>query len=311
MNVRWSRIVRGVTPDEAEAIGDGDLRCRHPDHRGAAEFARSAQEHRAAREEIRRPGAGRCRHRPRRRRGGARYGDAGGRIIVSPDTNTDVIAATAAAGLISSPGYFTPSEAFAAIEAGATALKLFPAEGATPGRAQGAAGGASQGCAGHRRRRRSGPTTCGPGSKPVRPGSGSAAGLYQPGQSPAETARQGACLCRGAERMKPIRIAIIGYGKIAADQHVPSISANPRFELVATSSRSGQGVGADLHRLARTDPQGRWSRSGRDHDAARAALRDRARMHRARDLHCLLEKPPTAGPRRNRRSRLPCPGAAA
>lgn len=58
--------------------------------------------------------------------------DAGGRIIVSPDTNIDVIAATCAIGLVSSPGYFTPSEAFAAIRAGATALKLFPAEAATP-----------------------------------------------------------------------------------------------------------------------------------------------------------------------------------
>ncbi len=58
--------------------------------------------------------------------------DAGGRIIVSPDTNTDVIAAAAAAGMVSSPGYFTPSEAFAAIRAGADALKLFPAEGASP-----------------------------------------------------------------------------------------------------------------------------------------------------------------------------------
>ena len=57
---------------------------------------------------------------------------AGGQIIVSPDTNTEVIAATAAAGLISSPGYFTPSEAFAAIRAGAQALKLFPAEAASP-----------------------------------------------------------------------------------------------------------------------------------------------------------------------------------
>ena len=42
--------------------------------------------------------------------------------------------------------------------------------------------------------------------------------------------------------MTPIKIAIIGYGKIAADQHVPSISGNPRFELAATSSRSGEGV---------------------------------------------------------------------
>ena len=42
--------------------------------------------------------------------------------------------------------------------------------------------------------------------------------------------------------MNPIKIAIIGYGKIAEDQHVPSIRGNDRFQLVATSSRSGQGV---------------------------------------------------------------------
>jgi len=42
--------------------------------------------------------------------------------------------------------------------------------------------------------------------------------------------------------MRSIKIAIIGFGKIAADQHMPSITANDRFELVATSSRSGQGV---------------------------------------------------------------------
>jgi predicted dehydrogenase len=41
--------------------------------------------------------------------------------------------------------------------------------------------------------------------------------------------------------MTPIRIGIIGYGKIAADQHVPSIADNPRLELAATSSRSGKG----------------------------------------------------------------------
>jgi 2-dehydro-3-deoxyphosphogalactonate aldolase len=43
-----------------------------------------------------------------------------------------VIRATVRAGLVSSPGYFTPSEAFMAIEAGAHALKLFPAEAAPP-----------------------------------------------------------------------------------------------------------------------------------------------------------------------------------
>src|SRR5439155_1693908 len=56
-------------------------------------------------------------------------------------------------------------------------------------------------------------------------------------------ARQSTRLCRWSKApMKPIKIAILGYGKIAEDQHVPSIRANPRFELVATSSRSGQGV---------------------------------------------------------------------
>ncbi|HEX6071660.1 MAG TPA: 2-dehydro-3-deoxy-6-phosphogalactonate aldolase [Sphingomicrobium sp.] len=58
--------------------------------------------------------------------------NAGGRLVVSPSTNAGVIAATAAAELVSCPGFFTPSEAFAALEAGATALKLFPAEAATP-----------------------------------------------------------------------------------------------------------------------------------------------------------------------------------
>lgn len=58
--------------------------------------------------------------------------EAGGRLIVSPNTDVDVIAASVDAGLVSAPGYFTPSEAFAALKAGAHALKLFPAEAATP-----------------------------------------------------------------------------------------------------------------------------------------------------------------------------------
>lgn len=51
----------------------------------------------------------------------------GARLIVSPDCNAEVIAATRAAGLDSYPGVFSPSEGFAAIRAGATGLKLFPA----------------------------------------------------------------------------------------------------------------------------------------------------------------------------------------
>jgi 2-dehydro-3-deoxyphosphogalactonate aldolase len=61
-----------------------------------------------------------------------RVKDAGGRIIVSPSTDPAVIAASVRAGLVALPGYFTPSEAFLAIKAGAHALKLFPAEAASP-----------------------------------------------------------------------------------------------------------------------------------------------------------------------------------
>jgi len=57
---------------------------------------------------------------------------AGGVMIVSPNANVEVIAATRQRGLVSLPGIATPSEAIAALEAGATALKLFPAEGASP-----------------------------------------------------------------------------------------------------------------------------------------------------------------------------------
>lgn len=58
--------------------------------------------------------------------------DAGGRMVISPNTNIDVIRASAAASLVSLPGIATPSEALAALDAGATALKLFPAEAASP-----------------------------------------------------------------------------------------------------------------------------------------------------------------------------------
>lgn len=63
----------------------------------------------------------------------ARVADVGGTLIVSPNTDVEVIGATAARGLISLPGYFTASEGFAALKAGATGLKLFPADGTTPG----------------------------------------------------------------------------------------------------------------------------------------------------------------------------------
>jgi 2-dehydro-3-deoxyphosphogalactonate aldolase len=56
----------------------------------------------------------------------------GGQISVSPDCNEAVIARARELGLEPLPGVFTPTEAFAAIRAGATHLKLFPAEAASP-----------------------------------------------------------------------------------------------------------------------------------------------------------------------------------
>jgi 2-dehydro-3-deoxyphosphogalactonate aldolase len=178
-------IVRGITPAEAEATGDAmyeagiriiEVPLNSPEpfdsiERLAARFG-----------ERMLVGAGTV----LAAADVDRVRNVGGRIIVSPDTNIDVIAASAAAGMVASPGYFTPSEAFAAIRAGATALKLFPAEAATPAvlKAQRAV------------LPKDIPILAVGGIKPdnMRPwldagarGFGLGGGLYQPGQSPAET----------------------------------------------------------------------------------------------------------------------------
>jgi 2-dehydro-3-deoxyphosphogalactonate aldolase len=59
--------------------------------------------------------------------------DAGGQIVVSPDTSPAVIRRTVKRGLTPLPGFATATEAFAALEAGATHLKLFPATTYGPG----------------------------------------------------------------------------------------------------------------------------------------------------------------------------------
>jgi 2-dehydro-3-deoxyphosphogalactonate aldolase len=178
-------ILRGVTPDEAEAVGDaireGGIRIievplNSPDplasiERLAKKFGDSML-----------VGAGTVLTVEQV----AQVRDAGGRIIVSPDTNAEVVAASAQAGLVSSPGYFTPSEALAAIRAGATALKLFPAEGASPSVLKAhlavlprevplmIVGGIK-------------PDTMGPWLDAGATGFGLGSGLYKPGQSAAET----------------------------------------------------------------------------------------------------------------------------
>lgn len=57
-----------------------------------------------------------------------RVADAGAGLVLSPNFDARVVERTKARGLLSMPGVATPSEGFAALEAGADALKLFPAE---------------------------------------------------------------------------------------------------------------------------------------------------------------------------------------
>jgi len=120
-------ILRGVTPDEVDAIGDAlvetgftiievplnspnpfesikRLAARHGAHAliGAGTVLEASDV--------------------------ARVRDAGGRLMVAPNFDADVVRAATAAGLAALPGVMTPSEGFAALKAGADALKLFPAE---------------------------------------------------------------------------------------------------------------------------------------------------------------------------------------
>jgi len=124
-------IVRGVAPDEVEAITDAifdagiriiEVPMNSPE---PLESIRRLAAHFGDRALI---GAGTVLDAQQV----SNVRSAGGHLIVSPSTKRDVIAAAASAGMISCPGYFTPTEAFEAIDAGATALKLFPADGGSP-----------------------------------------------------------------------------------------------------------------------------------------------------------------------------------
>ena len=57
----------------------------------------------------------------------ARLDDVGGRLMVSPNVDTEVITAAAGRGMVTMPGVFTATEALLAAKAGATGLKFFPA----------------------------------------------------------------------------------------------------------------------------------------------------------------------------------------
>lgn len=124
-------ILRGVTPGEAESIGAAlieagiriiEVPLNSPDPLDSiARLARCFGKEALI-------GAGTVLNRADVNR----VAEAGGRLIVSPGTDAEVITAAVAAGLVSAPGYFSPSEGFTALKAGAHALKLFPAEAAPP-----------------------------------------------------------------------------------------------------------------------------------------------------------------------------------
>ncbi len=191
-------IVRGVTPAEAEAIGDAvydsgiriiEVPLNSPDPLESIGILASRFGERML------VGAGTVLTAGQV----AQVAETGGRIIVSPDTNTEVISATGAAGLVSCPGYFTPSEAFAAIRAGATALKLFPAEGATPGLLKAQLGVLPSDI----------PYLVVGGVKPDNmrlwleagaTGFGLGGGLYKPGQSAVDTLEKGRAYVAGLEQ---------------------------------------------------------------------------------------------------------------
>jgi 2-dehydro-3-deoxyphosphogalactonate aldolase len=191
-------IIRGVTPDEAEAIGEalyrGGIRIIEVPLNSPQPLVSIRRLARALGDRAL-IGAGTvldpidvaC------------VAEEGGRLIVSPNMDVAVIAATVEAGLVSSPGYFTPSEAFAALRAGAHALKLFPAEAASPAVVKGqravlpkdvpllVVGGIS-------------PDNMQPWLAAGANGFGLGSGLYKPGQSPDEVERQARAYVAGLGR---------------------------------------------------------------------------------------------------------------
>ena len=119
-------ILRGIRPEEAVAVGRAiegagwraiEVPLNSPQPlRSIAELARAFPHLLVGAGTVLRPEQVHEVHR------------AGGRLVVSPNLNADVVRAAADLGLPCVPGVCTPTEAFAALDAGASALKLFPAE---------------------------------------------------------------------------------------------------------------------------------------------------------------------------------------
>ena len=124
-------ILRGVSPDEAEAVGEAlvgaglriiEVPLNSPDpFESIARLTRRFGDRALI-------GAGTV----MTAADIARLAGAGGRLMVTPHADPDLVREAKRHGLVALPGFFTPAEAFALIRAGADGLKLFPAEAASP-----------------------------------------------------------------------------------------------------------------------------------------------------------------------------------
>lgn len=124
-------VLRGVTPEEAPAVGDALIEAGLTilevtlDSPSPFESLRRLADRYGDRALI---AAGTVLKADQ----AAAAAAAGAQMIVAPNFAPAVVAATRAAGVISCPGVMTPSEAFAALDAGADALKLFPGDALAP-----------------------------------------------------------------------------------------------------------------------------------------------------------------------------------
>jgi 2-dehydro-3-deoxyphosphogalactonate aldolase len=123
-------ILRGLTPAEAEYIGDAivepgfqllEVPLNSPEPLASIALLRARCPHALV-------GAGTVLNPQQVRDVHA----AGGQLIVSPNFNVEVVREAVRLGMVCLPGVMTPTEAFGALDAGATGLKLFPAELASP-----------------------------------------------------------------------------------------------------------------------------------------------------------------------------------
>jgi 2-dehydro-3-deoxyphosphogalactonate aldolase len=124
-------ILRGVKPDEIAAIGDGlmeagfeaiEIPLNSPDpFRSIETLAKRAPAGILV-------GAGTV----LTLADAQRLHDVGGRLLVTPNVDPDVIKKSVALGMVSMPGVFTATEALLAIKSGASALKFFPASALGP-----------------------------------------------------------------------------------------------------------------------------------------------------------------------------------